>query len=105
MLRQLEVTPDPRLRAVLAGLWALLFLAAAVALWRRLRPARIAVPALLGTYGLYSIGLPALFARDDLSTDNLALAAAAYGVAVAFAAWALNRTAAGAYFRPTGAHS
>jgi hypothetical protein len=103
MLRQLEVTPDPRLRAGFAGLWAFLFLAAAAALWRRLRPARMAVPALLGVYGLYSVGLPALFARDDLSTDNLALVAAAYGVAVAFAAWALNRTAVQPYFRPPGA--
>ncbi|MCI0393858.1 MAG: hypothetical protein L0332_07690 [Chloroflexi bacterium] len=95
---ELAVAVDPRLRLVLAGLWAILFVAAAVALWQRQPVARRAVPLFLLIYAVYQFGLPVLFARAAEAQRNWPVVALQYVLAILFATWALNRAAAKRYF-------
>jgi hypothetical protein len=93
-LADLHLNPDPRWRMALAFLWAATFLLLAAALWRCRGWARRFAPFLLAAYGVYELGLILVYAPSPPA----ALPALAYAAFVGFAAWALRRPAAQAYF-------
>ena len=95
---ELELTPDPRLRLILASIWAILFVAAAVALRRRWPPVRVIIPILLLIYGLYRVGLLVAFAQTEDSRGGWPVLAVSFAIATLLAAWVLNRKSIRSYF-------
>ena len=90
LLLELDVTPDPRLRLVIAVAWSLFFCGLTVAIWRRFRMVRFAVPAGLFIYSIYRMSIVYLSPAYS-GFDRIWLSLAVYGVAVLFSIWALNR--------------
>ena len=98
-LRQLDVSLDPTVRLVLALLWALLFLALAVALWRRWRWARWSALVALALYTLYHLALTAFFVPAAAARQGW-LASLLLGVgAIIWLSWALYRPALRSYWQ------
>ena len=95
---ELGVSVDPRLRMVIALIWAAVFIALAIALWIRMEWTRILVPASLLLYAIYSVALVALFAGSEYARDSQYVTVLFYGIVIAYTAWALNRGAARQYF-------
>ncbi len=102
LLLALDVRPDPRIRLVFAGVWAIVFWGAALALWLRRPWSRQSVPIFLAVYALYDIILQALFVRIPQSGSVWLMRVLLYSMLVAFTVWALNRTAVKSYFTQEG---
>ena len=98
LLLALSASPDPRLRALVALFWAIVFVVLAIALWLRWSLVRWAIPGALFLYGLYQIGLIGFFAQTAESTKGWTVNAAIYGVIILFLIWILNRRPARLYF-------
>lgn len=102
LLLALDVWPDPRIRLIFAGVWAILFWGAALALWLRRPWSRQSVPIFLAVYALYDIILQAIFVRVPQSGSVWLLRLLLYGMLVVFTVWALNRTAVRSYYTQEG---
>lgn len=98
VLLTLDVQPDPRLHLIMALVWAIAFLALAFALWQKQPFARQAIPLLLLLYALYELSLLVIFVQSPLARRSWLLNTLAYIETILFAHWALNRSAAQAYF-------
>lgn len=98
LLLTLNITPDPRLRMVIAALWMVLFWGAAVALWRRKAFTSWFIPLLLTLAALYELTLLGLFVQNSESGESWLIRIWLYSVMILFAAWALNRGAAKPFF-------
>jgi hypothetical protein len=98
LLLELGVAIDPRLRAIVAAFWSLLFWGAAVALWRRFSAGRVAVPLLLGGYALYQLGLLLFAVESPVARQGWLADALVYAVIISLAAGLLNRRAVRSYF-------
>ena len=90
-LAELNATPDPRLRAALAIVWAILLFVVAFGLARRLSWSRLLIPLLLALYGVNELVMIIAFA----ATPPALLPFLAYAVFVGFAGWVLWRPAGG----------
>lgn len=105
LLLTFDIDPDPRLRLIIAVIWALLFWGVAFALWRRRPFTRWAVPLLIFLYTVYEVGLIAFFAQSPLAQLRWPVTAVAYLVVILFTYWALNRSAVITYFDIGGKES
>jgi hypothetical protein len=99
LLLTLGVAVDPRLRAAVAVVWALLFLGAVVALWRRQPFSRGAIPLLLAVYAVYQIGLLLFLVQSPVARRGWPADTFFYAVLIILTAWLLNRRAIRSYFR------
>ena len=102
LLLALAIQPDPRFRLVGAFVWMILFVGAALLLWRQRRIIRRLLPILLASYALYELLLLALFAQVALSAFGWLGCILLAALAVGFAQWALNTPAATSYLRQEG---
>lgn len=98
LLLELGVSFDPRVRMLVALVWALIFILMFVASWRRLTVSRFLTPLLLFLYAVYEVGFSGLFAQSTVSRDGIQASVILYGIAVLFSAWALNHKSARRYF-------
>jgi ABC-type enterochelin transport system permease subunit len=98
LLLELGTSLDPRVRLLLALIWAAVFVSLAISLWRRWTTARFLTPALILIYTIYELGISSLFALSTESLKGLPANLAIVGAAIAFSVWALNRKAARQYF-------
>jgi CDP-diglyceride synthetase len=90
--------PDPRLRIIIAIIWAILFWSTLVSLWRKQMFARRATPIMLLLYALFELGFAQIFIQTPLARDAWLPNGLFYLSIILFAYWALNRSAANAYF-------
>ena len=106
LLLALDMSLDPRARLIMALVWALVFLGLALGLlWRRAL-ARWLLPLSLLLYGLYNMAVLALFVRSPAARAGWPFDLLLYGLALAWAAWALHRPAVADYWRaPTHENS
>lgn len=95
---ELGVVPDPRLRMVIAIMWAIVFLVLATALWLKKPLTRMLVPVLLLFYAIYRLALVSLFSKSDYSRSSLVIFTLIYTAIIMFTTWVLNRKAVRAYF-------
>ncbi|MFO7663307.1 MAG: hypothetical protein R6X18_12045 [Chloroflexota bacterium] len=93
-LSDLSLVPDPRLRIVMAFIWMALFLMAAFALQRGYSWSRFLVPLLIAVYGVFEIGMIALYATDPPALLPVLL----YIALTTLVVWFLWRPATAAYF-------
>jgi hypothetical protein len=98
LLLELGGGPDPRWRMGLALVWAILFLDAAVALWRGRGRSRKSVPLILFLYAAYELSLLAWFARSPVARQGWLVDLLFYLLLIGWSSWALNRTAVQPYF-------
>ncbi len=98
LLLELGVSLDPRLRLLLALIWALLFFMATAALLKKWAPARAITPMILVGYAVYEVGLARLFTRPASLPADWSAIVILYALAILFTSWALNRKAARRYF-------
>lgn len=91
LLLDLQVTPDPRLRMVIAAIWLMVFWILAFALWRKITLTRWLVPALIALYVVYELALLRLFSQVPISSERWFLNSFIAVALVSFAYWALNR--------------
>ena len=91
VLLSLNVQPDPRLRLILALLWALLFFSLALGLWYQRPFTRRAVPILLLLYALYDMGMWLFFQRPPLNKLSWFGVGLFYLGFITFTRWVLNR--------------
>jgi hypothetical protein len=99
VLLALAPSLDPRIRMSIAVLWVLLLLGSVWLLSRRLAIVRYLLPLLLLIYGLYHLGLVALFYESEAARRGWPLNALAHLVVAGYVTWALNRPATRSYFR------
>jgi hypothetical protein len=97
----LDISPDPRLLLIISVSWAVLFWGSAIALLRRCSFSRWLVPLLILVYALYELLLQGLFVASPISGQSWLLRIVLYDVAILFALWSLNRSAARLYFVAT----
>lgn len=97
LLLELDVTPDPRLQLITSAVWALYFCALAVSIWRRKIAMRWVVPVSLLVYTIYRIGIYLIYPAEN-TLNRYWLWAVAFGAAIAFSIWALNRPEAIKFF-------
>jgi hypothetical protein len=95
---ELGVVPDPRLRMIIAIIWAIIFLVLTSILWLKKPLSRILTPVLLVLYAVYRVALVVLFAQSEYSRGTLAIFAPIYTAIILFTIWALNRRGGTAYF-------
>jgi hypothetical protein len=98
LLLELHVRPDPRLRMVVALLWSLIFLGAAIAIWRRNEATRWLAPLLLVGYVAYELAFLALFAQVSINEQRWLLPGLVAGALLVWTIMALNNSAARSYF-------
>lgn len=98
-LSSLPITLDPRLRFMMAALWALVFLAVAVALWRGRTRGRTAVPLALTVYALYRWLLLAFYVVSPVARARWPALLAAHGAGLVFSLWVVHSAAGRAFFR------
>jgi hypothetical protein len=96
LLLELDVTPDPRMRLVIAVAWSLFFCVLAAAIWRRFKMVRFVVPVGLFIYAIYRMAIVYVSPADS-GFDRIWLNLAVYGAAILFSIWALNRPEAVEY--------
>lgn len=99
LILALEPSLDPLALLVFAIVWALVFVALAVALWRGLPPVRPWLPLALAAYALYQMLLVAFFVRSPLSRQGWQFDLLLYVVAIAWTVWVLYRPAQRAYWK------
>lgn len=97
LLLSLGADPDPRLRLVFSMLWAVVLLGAGAAIWMGRPVVRLLAPVLLLIYAVYNLALLWLFAQPEAARRGLLASGLYYLVAILFATWALNRSAARMY--------
>ncbi|MGB3716733.1 MAG: hypothetical protein WA996_20125 [Candidatus Promineifilaceae bacterium] len=95
---ELGVSLDPRLRMILAVLWAIILISMAVVLWLRKPVARIAIPVLLTLYAVYRLAIVGIFAESEYARGSQLATAVLYGGAILITIWVLNRKPAKEYF-------
>ena len=98
LLLDLDVTLDPAVVAVAAAVWSLLFVAAAVIIYRRHPASRWLTPLLLAAYALFGFALTAIWGEAPESGGGLRLTTFFSIVIIIFVIWVLNRKAAREYF-------
>jgi hypothetical protein len=98
LLLDLQVTPDPRLRMVIAAIWMVVFWVLAIALWRKITWTRWLVPALMALYVVYELAVLRVFAQVPISNERWFLNSFLAVALVSFAFWALNRSAVIPYY-------
>ena len=96
----LGAVPDPRFRIAAALIWTAVLIILTIGLWLRKSWTQILVPALLLLYAIYRSALIVLFAGSEYARSSQVIGITLYGIVVVFTAWALNRSAAKAYFEP-----
>ncbi len=92
-LLSLDIKPDPRLRLIIALIWALLFGGLTIALWLKRPYIRWAIPLALSCYAVYEIMLRAFFVQVPSSRLSWLGQITFYLLIILFAYWALNRPA------------
>ncbi len=95
---ELGVTLDPRLRLILAILWAIVLISMAIVLWLRKPVTRVAIPVLLTLYAAYRLAIVGIFAESEYARGSQITTAILYGGAILITIWALNRKTARKYF-------
>ena len=98
LLLDLDVTLDPAVVAVAAAVWSLLFIAAAVIIYRRHPASRWLTPLLLAAYALFGFALTAIWGEAPESGGGLRLTTFFSIAIIIFVIWVLNRKAAREYF-------
>jgi hypothetical protein len=98
-LKTLDVSLDPLWDAGGALVWAVLFLAAAVAVWQGRRKLRWLFPAILACYALYHLALQLFFAVSPLALQGWGAALVVYAVAWGALVWALYRPGIRSFWR------
>ena len=98
LLLDLGVTLDPAVTAAVAVVWSLLFVAAAVAIYRRHPASRWLTPLLLVAYALIGIALTGIWRATPDTSGGLTLTTLFSIPIFIFFVWALNRKAARDYF-------
>ena len=89
---------DPRIRLLVALLWVLWFGGMVVALWQRRPFSRRALPITLLLYAVYELSLTITFDQSQPGQRSWLVNMLFYLLLIIFSSWALNRTAAMAYF-------
>jgi hypothetical protein len=102
LYRTLGATLDPRLRLFTAALWAVVFLALALALRQRRPAVRRLLPLALLLYALYHLSLLAFFVESSPAHRGWRADALLYALAIAWIVWALHRPASRTYWREEG---
>lgn len=102
LLLELQVKPDPRLQMLIAAAWMALFWGMAFALSRRIALTRWLIPLLLAVYVLYELAILGIFVRVPISRDRWIQNSVCAVALVLFAFWALNISAAKAYYLEDG---
>ena len=98
LLLELGVTLDPAVTAAAAAVWSLLFVAAAVTIYRRQPASRWLTPVLLAANALFGIALTSIWRATPDSSGGLTLTTL-FSIAIfIFVIWVLNRRAARDYF-------
>jgi preprotein translocase subunit SecG len=92
------VQPDPRLQAVLAVGWAILFLVVAWGLRRKRPSTQHTIPLLLLVYGLYTLGIRLIFSPLPLGSGDWILSTLFFLTAAVLAYLALKRAGRRHYF-------
>lgn len=98
-LNALDVSLDPLWRAGMALLWAVLFLAAALAVWQGRGKLRWLSPVILAGYAFYHLIVQLIFAASPLALQGWGAALVADGLVWVALVWALYRPATRAYWR------
>jgi hypothetical protein len=98
LLTELNSKIDPRLRLVLALIWACVWWGMMVALWQRRPFVRRAIPIALLLYAVYEVSLTIIFAQAQPAQSSWLLNSLFYLIAILFSYWALHRTAVSSYF-------
>lgn len=102
LLIELGVVPDPRLRLVIAVVWAVIFVALAGMLWYRRRVTRWAIPGLIAIYSLYQMALTLLFSKSPDALRGWPLTGLLSMIIFLALTWFLNRAANSWYFDASG---
>jgi hypothetical protein len=98
LLLDLGVTLDPAVTAAAAAVWSLLFVAAAVAIYRRYPVSRWLTPVLLAAHTLIGIALTGIWRATPDASGGLTLTLLFSTAVFVFVIWARNRKAARDYF-------
>ncbi len=98
LLLDLDVTLDPAVIAIGAVVWSVLFMAAAVIIYRRHPSARWLTPVLLFTNTLFGFALTAIWGEAPKSSGMLRPTTFLSMAVLILVIWALNRRAARDYF-------
>jgi len=98
VLIELNNKIDPRIRLLIALVWALWFGGMMVALRQRRPFTRRAIPISLLLYAVSEVSLTIIFAGSQPAQSSWLLNGLFYLVMVVFSYWALNRTAVTSYF-------
>lgn len=93
-LGELPVAPDPTIRMVMALIWAIAFLLSWLAFRMRRLNARRLIPLLIVVYGVYEIGMIALFSSEPPAPLFISL----YALFSLLIGWVLWRPATKTYF-------
>lgn len=93
MLQELDPTLDPRVRIVLAAIWALVFFLLALALWQRRAAVRIVMPMALGLYGAAHLTLLFLAAPAPAARQGWLLQFVGLVLATGWTVWVCLRPA------------
>ena len=94
----LGARPDPRLRLMLAAVWAFCFMAAGLFLWWKWPFTRRLIPLLFLLYTLVEFSLFACCVQPPLTRQTWLLPALLDIGGLLFSAWALNRKTVQIYF-------
>lgn len=101
LLLALNINPDPRLLLIISAGWAILFWGSAIVLLRRVSLSRWLIPLLILLYALYEFLLQGLYVRTPITGQSWLFRILLYDVAILFALYSLNRSAARSYFVAT----
>ena len=98
LLLDLQVTPDPRLRMVIAAIWMAVFWILAFALWRKIALTRWLVPLFFALYAIYELAVLGLFAQVSINSERWFLYSFLTVALVLLPYWALNRSTKNPYY-------
>ena len=98
LLLDLDVTLDPAVVVIGAAVWSVLFIAAAVMIYRRHPAARWLTPVILVTNALFGFALTAIWGEAPESSGGLSPTTFLSMAVLILVIWALNRQAARDYF-------